>query len=187
MSENKPTQSGNVVGRDLAGRDIHHHYGEHTRSFMRSLIESLEREQKERREFKELIATLRHYSSSVDNTELQGLTAKLAAADRQDCVAEAAGLKEVFAKQIDRHQLFESAQMILAYALGRMKDNFERSIRPLLISKTPRHLVDAAIVSEVLEPVMRELEDNPLAIDTTVLRGGMFFLTGNCHLRWAAS
>ena len=39
-------------------------------------------------------------------------------------------------------------------------------------------------MTEIIEPTYKHLEENILDINAVEIEGMLFFLTGNCHLRW---
>ena len=156
-------------------------------SSMATLLDRLEQERKADARFDRLIDELQHFCDSVDSEELIGLETKLERGERPDLILKATKEKELFAKRLAQHQHWQSAQEIYAYMLGRVRDRFESSIAPLLAQSTSHTEIDAAIISDVIEPCLKELQGNDLAINTTHLRGMMYFLTGNCFLKWERS
>ncbi len=94
-------------------------------------------------------------------------------------------MKELFAKKLLEHQLYESAQAADAYLLGEVCTRFNSHIYPLIIKKAADELVAQMIESQVIEPVMHLLsEDDCLAHCREEVYGMVYFLTGNCHINW---
>lgn len=181
-------QKGNTVGGHQAGRDVIVTVAPPRRtSLMQTLIAQFESEKASNPDFSSIVDSLQHFLNQKLDLKSQtviGLEGKLKLAGREDEVEEAARLKEIFVKKLESHRLSQSAQRIYAYALGRIFLLFRAEIRPMLSKKESPEQVDAAILKKVFEPVFNELEDNVLLIDYQEIAGMLFYLTGNCHLRW---
>jgi hypothetical protein len=189
----KVRQEGNQVGGHQAGRDVNIattiYQQPQQGSLMRTLIARYRAEVESNPEFRQIIEDLQHYLSSADEdgVKVVGLEVKLQAAGRQDETKRAARLKEMFFKKLERHYFSETAQHIYAYILGRLHQLFSVEVRPLLHAQVDRFSIDRVVLDRVLQPVFAELEDNVLLIKYDELSGMLYFLTGNCHLRWTES
>ncbi len=83
-----------------------------------------------------------------------------------------------------RNQGSKTAQMIFAYLLAEIVVNFEQTVRPMIQSGVDRAQVDKAILDNVISPTLKALEDNPLMLDKVEIQSLLYFLGGNCHIRW---
>lgn len=185
MTNGKVDQSQATAGGDLVGRDkITKIVSPDRPSPIATLLKRLEQERKSDAKFDRLIDELQHFCDSVDSVEPVGLKTKLERGGRADLVTAGTREKELFAKRLAQHQHWRSAQDIYAFMLGRVRDRFEAVIVPLLAQGTSDSEIDAAIVRDVIDPCLEELQGNDLGINTTHLRGMVYFLTGNCFLKW---
>ncbi|MCY1030981.1 hypothetical protein OV207_05900 [Corallococcus sp. BB11-1] len=193
---NSPTevrQEGNQVTGHQAGRDVNVsttiYQQPQQGSLMRTLIARYKSEVENNPDFRQIIEELQHYLTSADEdgVKVVGLEVKLKTAGRQDDVRRAARLKEIFFKKLERHYFSETAQHIYAYILGRLFQLFNIEVRPLLYAQVERFAIDRIVHERVLQPVFTELEDNVLLIKHDELSGMLYFLTGNCHIRWTES
>lgn len=184
----KTTQEGNIVGGHQAGRDVFAPVISlpQKRTYMQALIAQYRQEAAANPELQSIIAELQHYLIAIDKAgqKVVGLEAKLSVAGREDDTQRATRLKEIFVKKLERNRLSETAQHIYAYILGKIHRVFRFDIQPLIKAEADRTTVDQAIYEKILEPVIAELEDNVLHINHDEMEGMLYFLTGNCHLRW---
>lgn len=179
-------QLGNKVGGDNAGRDViktenHFHHG---RTPMTSLIEQYKSEVDSDKKMSALIEKLEHFFSNTATADIRGLEEKLLASGRNDLLQEALARKQAANKLIMRNQGSKSAQMIFSYVLAEIIVNFEQAVRPLIQNGADRAKVDKAILDNVIAPAHLALEENPLMLDKLDIQSLMYFLGGNCHIRW---
>jgi len=179
------TQSGNVVAGDQAGRDIIKYItSDNSRpSEMGRLIDRFKAEHQNDPQFEDTVEKLRHYSKPTGDTVL-GLDGKLSAGNRQDLLEFATATKEQFAKSLAKHQFSESAQEIHAYLLAEVFTRFNTHVYPLIRQSSTHAQIADAIQTRVVDPVKALLEDNVLGLYADEINGMLFFLTGNCHVRW---
>ena len=181
-----PLQKGNTVLGHQAGRDVNVTHQPDKRSAMRTLTERFREERTSDQRLREAIDSLQYYlDPSAPETSFD-LERKLTAARRANSLTEATALKELFAKKLARHQLSPVAQEIFAWALGRMQILFEVRVGPMIASGETAAVIDEAVLEEVIQPTIRELEDNVLILNYQELRGMLYYLTGNCHIKWHA-
>jgi len=189
MSKTTSTQIGNKPGGDLVGRDkyeettIIQKYGAR-RTSLSILNDKYLQEMHEETEIYEYIQELMHYVDSSED-DVRGLEDKLRSALRDtNYIEEAKRYKELFAKRLVKRDLSPSAQKIFAYLLGKIKQSFRYKIIPSIKSGIDCDTIEKMIFSDVIEPINKELEENVLNITWDESIGMLYFLTGNCHLRW---
>lgn len=175
-------QIANKAARDIAGRDIIH--GAQQRTPMTTLIEQFRAEAASDQKFSCLIEKLEHHFSNSVSADIRNLQEKLTCSGREDLLKDALAKKEAAYKLIMRNQGSKSAQMIFAYVLAEIVVNFEQAVRPLVQEGAVRSVVDKAILDHVITPSCQALEDNPLMLDKLDIQGFLYFLGGNCHIRW---
>ncbi|MGY3307556.1 hypothetical protein ACVW06_000581 [Pantoea ananatis] len=182
----KPTQSnnrvqnGSVVGRDQKNYSTHIH-----RSPNRSLEKLYGRlsEEVEEGGNLEFSDKLKHYFASDTNPDVRGLESKLNDSQRDDLLFFAQDLKEKAFKLILKSQSSKTAQDIYAIILDKIHTDFMLKVRPLIQSDEDRNVVDEKI-SLMLESISDMLGDNLLELTEKDLLGLLYFLGGNCHVRW---
>ena len=127
---------------------------------------------------------LQHYCSVDTDGDVRGLEEKLTSADRKYLLKTAARLKENATKTIMKWQTSGVAQDILTFILSNIYSEFMLHVTPAIESGATRQEVDALISEKVIKPTAEILGDNDLMLTPTDLLGLLFFLGGNCHVRW---
>ena len=184
MSETQSNQENSTVGGHQAGRDVNIYNSPAQMTAMRRWLEKYCEEARLNCRYQQVIDSLQHYITNVDDGQVIGLEGKLSAAGRQDQLMKAMRFKELFAKMLQAHILFKSAQEILAHLLGKMDALFDHKVQPLIAAQRPASDIDAIVLCEVLQPLLNDLDENDLGIHMQQLRGMLYFLTGNCHIKW---
>ena len=186
MHGNRSNQIGNIVDGDQAGRDITKNYvfESSVPTPMRHLIEKLKRERQTDVQFVETLSVLRRYTTPATGETVDGLEVKLRAANRDALLAYAARVKEVFAKKLMANQFSESGQEILAYLLAEIYTRFQHHVVPAIHRHESPENVTNLVQSLVLDPVQAMLGENPLRLYAEEINGMLYFLTGNCHIKW---
>lgn len=127
---------------------------------------------------------LQHYCSVDTDGDVRGLEDKLTAASRQDLIRAAAKLKEAATKTIMKWQTSGIAQDILTIILGQLYSAFLLNVTPAIEAGMSRAEVDALINEKVIKPTADMLGDNDLMLTPADILGLLFYLGGNCHVRW---
>lgn len=189
MPDQETSQEGNIVGGDQAGRDIvktnvYVNADPARPTVMGRLIAKFKAERAGDAAFARVIERLQHYGSQVPGEEIIGLEPKLEAGGRNGFCNFAQKTKELFTKKLAQHQLSESAQEIHAHLLAEVYTRFHNHVYPLIVSDRPRDEVNRAIQTNVVDPVVGMLEENVLQLYADDINGMLYFLTGNCHIKW---
>jgi hypothetical protein len=177
--------SGNTVDGDLAGGNIYNTYqitGPQTA--LREMALRFREECAEDERLAHFIEQLQHFVSRATLEPTRDLEAKLVAGGRADMVDEALELKEHFVKKLTRLQFSEQAQEIFAHILSKIHAYFSLYVKPQLLEGVSRSEIDGMIYSKLLTPIHDETGSSPLRLDLRDLQGMLYFLTGNCHIRW---
>lgn len=175
------------AGRDFAGRDINN-----TTNIIQARQNQIgilyEKFRAEARNIsaaeKDFIEDLQHYLERPAAQIVRTLREKLVDSGRIDLADSAEVLKERAMKRIVRFQTSQTAQEIFAYTLGELHSRFNHHIRPLIASGASRTAIDAAVYGEVLNPVVNSAEPSELGMNPTMVEAFLYFLAGNCHIRW---
>ena len=130
------------------------------------------------------IAEQLHHYCAIQSADVRGLEAKLTAGDRKDMLSEASELKERAAKLVMRWQTSPVTQDIITHVLSKIHGDFMLNVRPAIEAGKSREEVDTLISSKVVEPTNAMLGDNDLQLTFMDILGLLFYLGGNCHIRW---
>ena len=182
-------QKNNTVGHDMAGRDLVNNItnnfgGMNKPTQIGSLYAKLKSEVQINDELQEFVEELRHYMGRSTQGVTRSLSEKLTDGGRIDLVQEAEELKESAVKKIMRFQSSPAAQDIFAYVLGELHRKYLLCVRPLIVAGASRIDVDAAMDKHVIDPVVQSMEPSALNLTPRLILALMFYLAGNCHIRW---
>lgn len=136
----------------------------------------------------EFIEKLNFFMSSFDN-EFMTLEQKLEAGGFSSDIAMARKLKQNYAMTLQRIKHINSAQKIHAYLLGMVWVNFSYAYEFLNKNGTDRPantFIKSIIDTKVIAPVESLLNsaDNALEIYHMDIHAMIYYLTGNCHIKW---
>lgn len=185
VGESQVKQTANIVSGDQAGRDINTttyvYQGRPTP--MARMIEKFRREASNDSAMSETIQLLQRWHKA--DGHVIGLEEKLEQGNRRDLIIFAMEAKERFSRSLVRHQYSPAAQEIYAFLLAKIYQIFVSIIYPEICRGVGMDKVDKLLVSEVYNQVEALLEDNPLQITPEEVMGMLYWLTGNCHLKWS--
>ena len=189
--ENKNRQIKNTVGGDQAGGNIdksnHYHFDRNAKngSNIKKLYEKFQYEKENNIVFKKIIEELERYTSPKKDEIIIGLEAKLEAGNRENFIEYAIEQKHYYAKKLYQHQFYESAQHVNIYLLGLIRMYFMNHIYPLILKNEDIEIVNLIINEKVVQPLLGEIEGNTLGFTPEDIMGMVYFLTGNCHIKWS--
>ncbi len=128
---------------------------------------------------------LRRFTGERDKI---GLEQKLIEADKQYLYDDAAWLKQEYAKKLTKYQFFEPAQEIYAFILSIICERFRNIIYPLLREGVPEEVLQKNLSDDIIKPIVDLIQeegcDDIMGLTSTDIEGMVFYLTGNCHIRW---
>jgi hypothetical protein len=136
----------------------------------------------------EYIGQLEIFTRVVQDEDVIGVQQKLEAATRGDEVTLGEAMKEMIFAEIRQNKFSRSFQQIYATLMGRVHALFTQFVTPAIQAGASRMEIDSLVFEKIIQPVAAELEDCPDCTDApeTTVRGMLYFLTGNCHIRWHA-
>jgi hypothetical protein len=186
------TQKGNTVGGDQAGRDINkttYHIGgaactQPMAGTIGKLIDKFRQEQQSNVQFQQTVEKLKHYTTSPPGEGLRTLEEKLKAAKRDNLIGFATTTKELFTKKLAKHQFSESAQEIHALLLAEVYSRYHNHIYEHVVNNEPVAVVNGLIQTQIVDPLLSMLSVNVLDHYADDINGMLYFLTGNCHIKW---
>lgn len=151
---------------------------------MGRLVEKFRRERQNDIRFNETLEILKHFGRPLSGEDVAGLEAKLRASGREGLLLFAQQTKELFTKKLVEHQFSEAAQEIHAYLLAEVFIRFNMEVLPAIQQGMPAEAVNALVRHQVIEPVQALQEENILRLFSTEITGMLYYLTGNCHIKW---
>ncbi|RKS14321.1 ABC-three component system protein [Flavobacterium sp. 120] len=182
--ENINSEGGDVVGRDkIDNRTIFNNHIRPANQYMQDLISKFKEDEKNNCRITDIIDNLNHYSVNIDDDEVFDLQYKLEAGGRSSEYKRAALLKERISKKIKLNEQSEAAQEIYAYVLSQICSDFHLYVKPHLSENTIPN-INILIDEKVIKPAMETLGENVLRLLKDDINGMIYFLTGNCHIKW---
>lgn len=174
----------------MAGNDVNktvnitHNYNGSSATPLARLYERLRQDGGGNQMAAEMYGKLQHFCSVSTDGDVRGLEEKLTASERKDRIRSAERLKEQAAKLIMKWQTSGTAQEIFAMILSKLYTAFTLNVTPVVEKGAPRDVVDQLIYKEVIQAAEAFLGDNDLNLHDDDLLGLLYFLGGNCHIRW---
>lgn len=188
---NKVTQSDNTVENgDLAGRDVNKqtiNIGRMSfggKSQLQILYDKLEEEKKNTIGIAEMIEELQHFKSYAKNEEVIGLEKKLENGNRLKYLNFAERSKEKFSKKLLKNEHSETAQEIYAFLLAKVYRRYEDHIYPRLSEGHSEGFINQLVDEFIINPMEDLLGENLLRLYEDEISGMIYFLMGNCHIKW---
>jgi len=182
----KQEQSGNRLGSgSIVGRDQNNYITNVFRSSNRTLDRLYQKLAQENGAVgqHDFCDKLKHYLATDTNPDIRDLEQKLTDSNRSELIYFATDLKEKAFKAIIKSQTSQTAQEIYALILDKIHTDFMLKITPLIQSNEDRVIVDER-TSLLIENISEILGDNLLDLSEKDLLGLLYFLGGNCHVRW---
>ena len=184
-------QTDNTVTGDIAGGNIdksqsttfnYHSTGVRI-SKIKELFAKYEFEKKNNIQFKQIVGELEHYITPRLNEPVIGIEGKLRAGNRTAYIEYALEVKELYAKKLTLHEMFESSQLVHVYLLALVKSNYMNHVYPLVLQGADDLAINNAIHHHILNPLLEQLDGDTLGFTSEDIIGMLYFLTGNCHLK----
>lgn len=177
--------SGDVLAKVQADLDLFKNIGVR-RTQMSLLIEKFKKEREKDEVFSGIVHKLQHYASSTDGVgDIEGVKLKLGKAGYNNLVDFALTTKELFVKKLTEFQFSRSAQEMHCLLLAEVYTRFHHCVWPALCAGEDQQKVMGLVQANIINPVSEILGENVLNIYNDELTGMLYFLTGNCHIRWA--
>lgn len=126
---------------------------------------------------------LQHFRTAT-TSDVRGLEEKLKEGDRTDLIDSAKFWKQRAAMLIMEWQTSPVTQDIITHILSKIYAEFDLHVRPAIQEGQSRTEVDKLISEKVLRPTSEMLGENILQVTTSDLLGMLYYLGGNCHIRW---
>lgn len=117
-------------------------------------------------------------------SEMKDLATKLHEADRNELIEEALELKELTIKFMTRYEASNSGEFILVHILSTIATKHKAFVIPAIKAKLPRSTIDAIIDEQVIGNALEILNGTNRSITSERMYGLMYYLAGNCHIKW---
>lgn len=173
-------------GGDFAGRDLTKIQVTFSVGNIKELYKRFEEERKNNVQFNEVIEELDVYQRQKSNEKVIGLEAKLKVGNKtEELIEMAMELKESYSKKLEKNKFFESAQRINVYLLGYARTQFVTYVYPAIKKGSNDEEVNALMEYFVIQPMLKMLEGDTYGFTPQDIHGILYFLTGNCFIKWA--
>ncbi|OAV70960.1 hypothetical protein Barb4_00989 [Bacteroidales bacterium Barb4] len=172
---------GNVIGRDDNSTNINIIY--ERSMYLQTLYEKF---QKEKLDNKEDFQSFEDFDYIKSNKDVIGLEQKLKDGHRDVLIEYAKEVKERFHKKLLKTSQYSlAAQEINVYILFKIRACFMGEIYELICNDTSIQQINLLITERIIKPIMTELGLNIFQYTDDDIRGMIYFLTGNCHIKWS--
>jgi len=181
------SQHANGNNNQQARRDINNYFFTQQDEKMRELIEAYKIEQKNNPKFNEIIDELDFYLNPIKEEEqnIIGLEKKLEDGQMDNYIEYAMTMKDIFWRKVERNRFSKVAQQIFLYVMADVLALFKFKIYPLIQNDTDHEIIMSKIYDEIILVLINKLGENILDIYSDSITGMIFFLTGNCHIKWS--
>lgn len=177
-------QSGNTAGQDIVAGNKYQGVFLAPPNSLSRLYQILRDADKAAPYTAQIADQLQHYCATTTSTDVRGLAEKLAAGNRVDLIEDASLWKQKASMLIMKWQTSPVAQDILTHILAKLYTEFMLNARPAIQAGKSRAEVDEIVSSKVIQSTHAMLGDNDLGVTYLDLMGLLFYLGGNCHIRW---
>lgn len=187
MSENDINVTDTYIGGKFTGRDdksltINSNYERSI--YLQNLYERFQKEKEENPELKEFSEELDYFNSIIDK-DIIGLDQKLRNGGREKLIQYAKEVKETFHKKLIKTSQYSLvAQDINVYLLTKVRRGFMMEIYTLICNGESEEKINLLITERIINPVKADLGINLFRYNEEDIMGMIFFLTGNCHIKW---
>ena len=134
----------------------------------------------------DIIDDLADFITDHPTREIIGLENKLLNGGREDLNERAVILKNKFERKIAKQQMSLTEQYVYVQILSKISTVWYSIIKPQIDEGVSKVTIDALIHSEINEPVHKALVRYDQLASSELVAGMLYFLTGKCHITWAA-
>jgi len=114
------------------------------------------------------------------------LAAKLEAGGRSFETKEAERRKERFAMALRRHAIQSSSLARYTRLMADVETRFKRHVMPAIAKGDDETKINKLVQTEVINAVVVNQLTETTDIDSAIVENALYYLTGNCHVRWDA-
>lgn len=133
----------------------------------------------------ELLAISEELQTYFSDRDVIGLEIKLSSAGRSDLLEDAKYEKHRFSQRIAKIQFSLQLKQVYHHILAMLVQRFRNGVLPLINSGAASSEVDAAVMNIVIGVYSCTSGTPRLNLTETDIHAMIYFLTGNCHLKWS--
>lgn len=176
----------NTSGGDLVvGKKETYQFVSPNTNKIAEIIELSKSYAEESEDYKELVEELESYQKPRPNRDIIGLENKLKLANMENLLEDAFYLKDKAARRLARHQFSSHKMAVHIYLFGKIHEQFNCKILPEIKNGLTSDEVNQFISDIIVTPVAEEAAPADPSINADIVRGMLYFLTGNCHIKWS--
>lgn len=187
MQENEISVTETTIGGKFTGRDdnsisVNNIY--ERSAYLQDLYDKFQKEKQENEDLREFCEELDYFNSVIDE-DIIGLEEKLKNGGREKIIHYAKEVKERFHKKLIKSSQYSLvAQDINVYLLTKVRRGFIMEIYSLICNNESEEKINTLITERIIRPVQNDLGINLFRYNEDDIMGMIFFLTGNCHIKW---
>ncbi|MCO4794298.1 MAG: hypothetical protein KC493_11325 [Bacteriovoracaceae bacterium] len=136
-------------------------------------------------DFLEMKNELEDYRQPRPNREIIGVEAKLKAGNRAELINIAKEYKSDANERLAKYEFSSHASAIHLTIMTKIEEKFNSYIVPIIQAGVSNEIIDKAISTIVIEPLYDEVRVADITLSPKRIRGMMFLMTGNCHIKWS--
>lgn len=136
--------------------------------------------------FKGLKEELEVYRRPRHERDVVGLEKKLIAGKREDLIDSAKIYKSDANSRLSKYEFSSHATAMHLSVMTRIEEKFNSTILPMIKIGASDQQIDAAISTQIIEPLAQEVSLADITLTPAKIRGLMYLLTGNCYLKWSS-
>jgi hypothetical protein len=174
---------GDIVGRDKTETHHHHYAASGPPGIVEQLLIKLQVEIEKNQEVRHTIEALAHFQTRRAPDGIDGLEAKLRAANRENEIFLALEKKEMFVKLLEKWSLYASAQEIFAYLLAKAEYDFNYLIYPRICPNNVTE-INQLIHDTIVMPTIEQCGTSVFTLNHGVAMGMLYWLAEQCFVRW---
>ncbi len=182
-------QNDNIVSGDLVAGDkneTHYHYSAPSNGFnqIATIYNKIQQNNNQYINDDLYLDTKEEIANHQSAVGHLNLAEKLVLANKADQIDNALELKESIVKLILRYETSPAAEYILTNLLTEIKTKHNAYVQPAVLEGATRREIDMIIDNKIVEYIKQTLNGTDYAISSNRIYGLIYFLAGNCHIRW---
>lgn len=185
MAENSIEVADTKIGGNFTGRDSITFNNVFKQSeYLTDLYAKYQAELETNPSLKAIYDDLNYYTSQADG-DVKGLEVKLTEGNRGDVIWHAKRVKERFHKKLILNSQFSIvAQDIHVFMLASVCSHYMLEVYNKVCEESDPNVINSLINDRIIKPIEAELGRNLFKYTKEDILGMLYFLTGNCHIKW---
>jgi hypothetical protein len=185
MTENKIEVANSDIGGNFTGRDSLNFNNIFRESeYLSDLYVKYQTEAETNPGLKAICEELNYYTSQADG-DVKGLETKLTEGNRSNIIWYAKRVKERFHKKLILNSQFSViSQDIHVFILASVCSHYMLEVYEKVCEETDPTVINVLINERIIKPIEAELGRNLFKYTKEDILGMLYFLTGNCHIKW---